>query len=230
MSEQLKPCNKIAGSAITNSKIVVVNDIYASPSSPPEPHPEAELPDRPHVIETVCGDFCKPKEVFDYAVEIEHQLLAARKEIARLTVSFSENADYAADSFTKQWRRAEQAESEVVRLTDLVRYNRHELLNGHLISKEEFASLVMDSDGGARVGRLESYDEMRQRMDKAEAALAQRDEELAKLKALVESCKLQGMCIKFGSPDTTVRVVWNERASRLEKENAELRNRLAILE
>lgn len=54
--------------------------------------------------------------------------------------------------------RASAHEEEITRLTDLVRYMRHELFDAKLIREKEYAALVADSDGGQRVARLESYD------------------------------------------------------------------------
>jgi hypothetical protein len=51
-----------------------------------------------------------------------------------------------------------ESETRIERLTDLVRYMRHELHDADLISEEEFTALVIDSDGGKRVARLEGYD------------------------------------------------------------------------
>ena len=48
--------------------------------------------------------------------------------------------------------------NEIERLTDLVRYMRHELHDAGLISDDEFTKLVQDSDEGKRVARLEGYD------------------------------------------------------------------------
>lgn len=89
---------------------------------------------------------------------------AALKENARLTES---NLQLALRAGQEQAFKiiAESAlalrDKEIARLTDLVRHQRHELLDEKLISVEEFTALVMDSENGARVARLESYDAIR---------------------------------------------------------------------
>lgn len=72
-----------------------------------------------------------------------------------------------------QWQ--EQAEKkvaemkrEIERLKDLVRHQRHALYDEKLISDEEFADLVADSDNGKRVARLESYDGVRKQLTAAQ--------------------------------------------------------------
>lgn len=59
-------------------------------------------------------------------------------------------------------RIVRELRDEVERLTDLVRYERHHLFDEKLISEEEFAALVADSENGQRVARLEGYDKPRQ--------------------------------------------------------------------
>lgn len=56
------------------------------------------------------------------------------------------------------------------RLWDLARFCRVELLDADLITTDEYAELVSDSDGR---GRLETYDQLRSRV--AELATASRD-------------------------------------------------------
>ena len=56
------------------------------------------------------------------------------------------------------------------RLIDLVRYQRHALQEAGLISNEEYAALVAVGSQAAR--RLESYDEVRARIDGLMTALA----------------------------------------------------------
>ena len=51
-----------------------------------------------------------------------------------------------------------EKDAEIQRLTDLVRYERHSLFDAMLITPEEFAALVDDSDNGQRVARLNSWD------------------------------------------------------------------------
>lgn len=70
---------------------------------------------------------------------------------------------------------------ESVRLTDLVRHQRHALLSDKLISQAEFTSLVVDSDNGSRVSRLELYDDAVKRAEQAEAALAARDAKITEI-------------------------------------------------
>jgi hypothetical protein len=60
----------------------------------------------------------------------------------------------------------------IERLTDLVRFARRFLHEAELISDEEFAALVIDSDSGQRVARLEGYDRLRENLRQA---LAERD-------------------------------------------------------
>ncbi len=75
------------------------------------------------------------------------------------------------------WRRCRTGErpaldttsGEVERLRDLVRYARSYLFNEELISPKEYAALVMDSDNGKRVARLEGYDALRSRVAELEA-------------------------------------------------------------
>ena len=54
-----------------------------------------------------------------------------------------------------------ELKAQLERATDLVRWNRHVLFDEGLISDEEFAALVADSDNGQRVTRLEGYDKTR---------------------------------------------------------------------
>ena len=64
------------------------------------------------------------------------------------------------------------------RLWDLVRYQRSELLNADLITREEYAALLTDEtkdapgQGSPSPRRLESYDEVRARLTAAEAECA----------------------------------------------------------
>ena len=62
------------------------------------------------------------------------------------------------------------------RLTDLVRYQRHELFGTELITPDEFAALVQDNDHGRRVARLEGYDDMREKLMTFQATLATQKE------------------------------------------------------
>lgn len=62
------------------------------------------------------------------------------------------------------------------RLLDLVRYQRSELHAANLISDEEYVWLVEQGSASAR--RLESYDEIREKMRKLEAELKQTKQEL----------------------------------------------------
>lgn len=61
-------------------------------------------------------------------------------------------------------------DAEVQRLMDLVRHQRAELLRDGLISMDEFAALVSDSENGQRVARLETYDELRAELSVLKAA------------------------------------------------------------
>lgn len=63
-------------------------------------------------------------------------------------------------------------DDEMVRITDLVRMMRHELHAEDLISSQEFAALVADSDSGKRVARLETYDFHRKHSEAAESELS----------------------------------------------------------
>lgn len=80
------------------------------------------------------------------------------------------------------------------RLMDLVRHQRHELHEEGLISDEEFAALVADSDGGKRVARLESYDEVKAQLLEARARLAASDNQVERLtegiQALMDELRL----------------------------------------
>lgn len=64
------------------------------------------------------------------------------------------------------------------RLFDLVRYKRAELLSDGLITREEYAWLVSaptegkPNQGSISARRLETYDEMRKRLDELEAKQA----------------------------------------------------------
>ena len=60
-----------------------------------------------------------------------------------------------------------------MRLTDLVRYTRHDLFEDGLITPEEYAALVSDSDNGQRVARLEGYDALTRKVAALEAENAQ---------------------------------------------------------
>lgn len=72
------------------------------------------------------------------------------------------------DALLAHTRELEAALKEAVqreeRLTDLVRHQRHELHDADLISDDEFAALLADSDGGKRVARLEGYDAIRREL------------------------------------------------------------------
>ena len=63
----------------------------------------------------------------------------------------------------------------IERLTDLVRYERHHLLDAQLISEEEYAALVADSESGQRVARLEGYDAMRRTIELLTAPVSDED-------------------------------------------------------
>jgi predicted nuclease with TOPRIM domain len=52
-----------------------------------------------------------------------------------------------------------------IRLFDLVRFQRHQLHDEGLITNEEYSALVSGAPGA--VSRLESYDEIRSRLDQA---------------------------------------------------------------
>lgn len=63
---------------------------------------------------------------------------------------------------------------EYQRMWDLVRYSRDALLDGGLITRAEYAALIADEtadapgQGSPSARRLESYDELRARLDRAE--------------------------------------------------------------
>ena len=94
-------------------------------------------------------------------------------------------------------------QSEFERLRDLVRYARHFLFEENLISQDEYAALVMDSDQGERVARLESYDKLRRKMmhyrAEAESARNQAGIELDRLRASLSTIKtlLESHSIEF---------------------------------
>lgn|ERR1017187_2010433 len=61
-------------------------------------------------------------------------------------------------------------EHKLEREMDLVRYQRSELFDAELISEDEYAALVADSENGQRVARLESYDAIRKLSEARQAA------------------------------------------------------------
>jgi len=80
------------------------------------------------------------------------------------------------------------ANERAERMQDLVRYQRGELFEAGLITHEEFAALVADSEGGKRVARLEGYDATRKQLSDAlseaqrlREQLAQSDTQLAEM-------------------------------------------------
>ena len=62
-------------------------------------------------------------------------------------------------------RHDAELQARLERATDLVRYARHFLHNENLISDEEYAAIVQDSEG--RVARLEGYDTALARVEAA---------------------------------------------------------------
>ena len=68
--------------------------------------------------------------------------------------------------------RANEAENERQRLWDLVRHQRAELFTEALISQKEYAALAFDHDA---VGRLHSYDDLREERDRLSARCARSD-------------------------------------------------------
>src|ERR1035437_1178356 len=56
---------------------------------------------------------------------------------------------------TSEYRKLE---AQLERATDLIRYQRIELLDAELINEEEYAALATDGDNRQRVARLEGYD------------------------------------------------------------------------
>jgi len=97
----------------------------------------------------------------------------------------------------ENFRKVEQAtiaqlQAEVRRLTDLVRYARHYLHDEHLISGQEFAALVADSDNGQRVARLEGYDGIAR-----ELVEARKDRDQRKAEAAVALAVL----VRIGTPE-----------------------------
>lgn len=75
--------------------------------------------------------------------------------------SNGKNVQPTAEDYVRLIERTSQAELQLERMTDLVRYMRHELLNEKLIDVEEWTALTVDSEDGQRVARLEGYDKMR---------------------------------------------------------------------
>ena len=75
------------------------------------------------------------------------------------------------------------------RATDLVRFARHYLREQELLSEEEYAALVMDSENGQRVARLESYDEIRAKLAQAEAALAAEAAKVRQMRAALAAMR-----------------------------------------
>jgi len=51
------------------------------------------------------------------------------------------------------------------RLLDLVRYMRFPLYEAGVITDEEYAALVADSESGQRVARIEEWDTLRKRLE-----------------------------------------------------------------
>lgn len=78
--------------------------------------------------------------------------------------------------------------ADIERLTDLVRHQRGELFSEGLLSHEEFAALVADSEGGQRVARLEGYDRIRAGLKEAEASNASLVERVGKLEGALQEC------------------------------------------
>jgi hypothetical protein len=80
-------------------------------------------------------------------------------------------------------RDADEASNQ--RLMDLVRYARHYLHDADLITDEEFASLVADSEKGLRVMRLGGYDALYSRCFAAEAQVKQLRETLVERDGII---------------------------------------------
>lgn len=64
--------------------------------------------------------------------------------------------------------------TDYARMWDLVRAQRHQLLDANLITREEFAALLSDEPGpnSPSPRRLESYDELRAQLDTLRARVA----------------------------------------------------------
>ena len=101
--------------------------------------------------------------------------------------------------------------AEKQRLMDLVRHQRGELLEEGLITADEFAALVADSEGGARVARLEGYDALRAENQRLAEAL----------RTLGHDYDTRGGAINALS---TWRDEWKERAEKAEAELSRLKS------
>ena len=77
----------------------------------------------------------------------------------------------ARDELKKLAQRVKELEQENERLNDLVRYERHHLHEAELLSDEEYAALVADSQNGQRVARLEGYDKLRKENERLKAPI-----------------------------------------------------------
>lgn len=76
------------------------------------------------------------------------------------------------DCFAAKESRIAALEAENQRLMDIARAARHFLFDDGLVSAQEFAALVADSDSGQRVARIEAYDKLHDRNEKLSAEVA----------------------------------------------------------
>lgn len=130
--------------------------------------------DRETIVEALAGAL----EANQRAEAAEAKLTGVERERDELTEACTlANGELgkiiAAQCQALHWEeRAKEAEADLVRAIDLVRYCRVELHSEELITDEEYAALVEDSEAGKRVARLEGYDAMRKCAEAAEAKLA----------------------------------------------------------
>lgn len=82
------------------------------------------------------------------------------------------------------------------RMWDLVRVQRHALLDANLITRDEYAELLaaetssQPGTGSPSPRRLESYDEVRAKLEQAETTAAQLREAIRPLVEFAEHCRV----------------------------------------
>jgi hypothetical protein len=117
-------------------------------------------------LETYHGCF-NGKQSREAFAALEAQLSAAEQKVE----ASRKSQDYWKQEHLAGNKVIESLEQKVERAMDLVRFDRRYLFDEKLIDEQEYAALVADSESGQRVARLETYDQLRQKVERLSEAL-----------------------------------------------------------